>query len=84
MNSRWQMNDLKNIRSGEIIRIEFSCCLRLGGGFYSVTPAVAIMHSGADIEVLDRQEDQILFQITNNKVMEGFVNLDAKITWDRE
>jgi ABC-type polysaccharide/polyol phosphate transport system ATPase subunit len=83
MNSRWQMNDLKNIRIGEIINIEFLCCLRLGNGVYSVTPAVAIVHSENDIEILDRQEDQVIFKITNDKTMEGFVDLDARIKWNR-
>jgi hypothetical protein len=56
--------------------------MRLGDGFYSVTPAVAIVTSDTDIEVLDRLEDQILFKITNSNTMEGFVDLDAKITWN--
>ena len=81
MNTRWQTNDLKNIRNGDIINIDFSCCLRLGDGLYSITPAVAIVHSETDIDVLDRLEDHVLFKITNNKTMEGFVDLDAKILW---
>jgi hypothetical protein len=84
MNSRWQMNDLKNVRIGDVISINFFCCLRLGNGIYSVTPAAAIVHSDTDIEVLDRQEDQLLFQVTNNRIMEGIVDLGAKITWTRE
>lgn len=81
MNTRWQTNDLKNIRDGDIININFSCCLRLGNGVYSITPAVAIVHSDTDIEVLDRLEDRIMFNITNNKTMEGFVDLNATILW---
>ena len=82
MNTHWQKNDLKNIRIGNIITIDFLCCMRLGDGFYSVTPAVAIVTSDTDIEVLDRIEDQVLFKITNSNTMEGFVDLDAKITWN--
>jgi hypothetical protein len=84
MNTHWQRNDLKNIRIGNIITIDFLFCLRLGDGLYSVSPAVAIVTSNSDIEVLDRLEDHLLFKITNNKTMEGFVDLDAKITWNRE
>ena len=81
MNTRWQTNDLKNIRDGDIIIIDFLCCLRLGEGLYSITPAVAIVHSDTDIDVLDRLEDYVLFKITNKKTMEGFVDLNAKILW---
>lgn len=82
MNTRWQTNDLKNIKTGDIINIDFSCCLRLGTGLYSITPAVAIVHSDIGIEVLDRLEDLLMFNITNNKSMEGFVDLDAQIQWN--
>jgi ABC-type polysaccharide/polyol phosphate transport system ATPase subunit len=83
MNTNWQMNNLKDIKIGDVIRADFLCCLRLGGGLYSVTPAVARVRSDSEIEVMDRLEDQILFKIINNKKMEGFVDLDAKITWTK-
>ena len=82
MNTHWQHNDLKSIRVGDIINIDFLCCLRLGSGVYSVTPAVAIVTSDIDVENLDRLEDCLIFRIVNKETMEGFVDLNAKITWN--
>jgi hypothetical protein len=82
MNTRWQINDLKNIKTGDVINIDFSFCLRLGDGVYSITPAVAIIHPDSHIEVLDRLEDGFLFNVTNNKKMEGFIDLNAKVQWN--
>ena len=82
MNTHWQHNDLKSVRVGDIVNIDFLCCLRLGSGVYSITPAVAIVTSDIDVENLDRLEDCLIFRIVSKETMEGFVDLNAKITWN--
>jgi hypothetical protein len=58
--------------------------LKLGGGFYSITPAVAIVHvqgpffKRTDIEVLESLEDYLIFKVIQNK-MSGIIDLEATI-----
>ena len=76
--TRWQNCDLI-MKAGEEAAIYFTMKMRLAEGFYSLSPAVAIAHSDTDVEVLDRREDDMIFTVINNNLMEGIVDLEAKI-----
>jgi ABC-type polysaccharide/polyol phosphate transport system ATPase subunit len=79
MNTRWKNCDLKNLKQGNVSIVKISFCVLLGAGYYSLTPAVAIVHSDFDIEVLDRTEDYMIFQVQNDQKMEGIIDLNAEL-----
>jgi len=59
--------------------VNISMRLLLGTGTYSLTSAIAIVHPGWQVEVLDRMEDHIFFSVHNDETMTGLTNLNAKI-----
>jgi ABC-type polysaccharide/polyol phosphate transport system ATPase subunit len=79
-NTRWNNCDLKGIKKGPMPVVDFSMRLILGTGTYSLTSAIAIVHPGFVVEVLDRMEDHFIFHVQNRHDMSGFIELDAKIT----
>ncbi len=78
-NSRWKQCDLKGIRQGPMPVVTISMRLLLGTGTYSLTSAIAIVHPGFVVEVLDRMEDHIIFHMKNDEDMSGFADLEATI-----
>ena len=83
-NTRWLNNDLKNLKPGDRVEVVFSFCLRLAVGFYSMTPAVALVHSDSDIEMLDQIENRFFIKISSDKNAGGFADLDAMVRWQKE
>jgi len=79
MNTRWKNCDLTGIKKGCIPVKNISMRLLLGTGTYSLTSAIAIVHPGFVVEVLDRMEDHIIFHVTNDQTMVGLVDLDAQM-----
>jgi hypothetical protein len=59
--------------------VKISMSLLLGTGTYSLTSAIAIVHPGFVVEVLDRMEDHIIFHVKNDQDMSGFTDLNAII-----
>lgn len=78
-NTRWQNCDLSGIKKGNLPVMTISMDLLLGSGTYSLTSAIAIIHPGPDVEVLDRIEDHIIFYVKNTVEMSGFMDLKATI-----
>lgn len=78
-NTRWQNCDLEGIKKGNIPFVNICLQLSLGTGTYSLTSAIAIIHLGSDVEVLDRIEDHLIFHVKNDNNMMGMVDLNAKI-----
>ncbi len=78
-NSRWRNCDLSGIKKGHMPIVTISIDLLLGTGTYSLTSAIAIVHPGFIVEVLDRMEDHIIFHVKNDEEMEGFADLKATI-----
>jgi hypothetical protein len=83
MNTRWKNCDLDRMKKGEKSCIVLSFRFTLGSGYYSLTPAIATIHPDSTIEVHDRIEDNLIFQILNNEIMEGVVDLHAEIEVQR-
>jgi hypothetical protein len=79
-NTRWRNCDLCGIKKGVMPFVNISMHLSLGTGTYSLTSAIAIVHPGFEVEVLDRMDDHIFFDIHNDETMTGLTNLNAKIT----
>jgi len=79
-NTRWKNCDLKGIKKGPMPVVNISMRLLLSTGTYSLTSAIAIVHPGFTVEVLDRMEDHIIFYVKNDHDISGFTDLDAKIT----
>jgi ABC-type polysaccharide/polyol phosphate transport system ATPase subunit len=75
----WQNIKMTDMAVGQSATIEISVKLRLGEGTYSLTPAIAVVHSETDVEQLDRREDALIFTVINDKTMEGICDLDATI-----
>jgi ABC-type polysaccharide/polyol phosphate transport system ATPase subunit len=75
----WQNIKMTEMSVGQIATIEMSFTLRLGEGTYSLSPAIAIVHSDTEVEQLDRREDALIFTVINDKMMEGICDLDATI-----
>jgi hypothetical protein len=75
----WQNIQMTEIVTGQIATVEVSIKLRLGEGTYSLSPAIAIVHSDTDVEQLDRREDALIFTVINDRTMEGICDLDAAI-----
>mgnify|MGYP001168717147 CR=1 FL=1 len=78
--TRWQNCDLCGVKKGEMPGVNVSMPLSLGTGTYSLTSAIAIIHPGFNVEVLDRLEDHVIFHVKNDKNMTGIIDLHAKIT----
>jgi len=78
-NTRWRNCDLAGMKKGKMPVVTISMCLTLGTGTYSLTSAIAIVHPGFVVEVLDRMEDHIIFYVKNDQDMSGFVDLKALI-----
>lgn len=78
-NTRWQNCDLYGIKNGETPIVNICLRLSLGTGTYSLTSAIAIVHPGFNVEVLDRMEDHLIFHVKNNHNMMGMMDLNAKI-----
>jgi hypothetical protein len=76
-NTRWRNCDLSGIKKGQMPVVTVSMDLLLGTGTYSLTSAIAIVHPGFVVEVLDRMEDHMIFHVQNNQVMSGFADLQA-------
>jgi ABC-type polysaccharide/polyol phosphate transport system ATPase subunit len=79
MNTKWKNCDLIGIKKGDIPVKNISMRLLLGTGTYSLTSAIAIVHPGFAVEVLDRIEDHIIFHVTNDQTMLGLVDLNAQM-----
>jgi ABC-type polysaccharide/polyol phosphate transport system ATPase subunit len=78
-NTRWENCDLSAIKKGPMPVISISMRLSLGTGTYSLTSAIALVHPGWVVEVLDRMEDHIIFYVKNDRDMSGFTDLKAII-----
>jgi energy-coupling factor transporter ATP-binding protein EcfA2 len=78
-NTRWKNCDLQGIKKGFMPIVNISMRLLLGTGTYSLTSAIAIVHPGFEVEVLDRMEDHVFFTIQNDEDMTGFADLNALI-----
>lgn len=78
-NTRWKNCDLKSVRKGPMPVTEISMRLLLSSGTYSLTSAIAIVHPGFAVEVLDRMEDHLIFTVRNDHEMSGFADLNAVI-----
>jgi ABC-type polysaccharide/polyol phosphate transport system ATPase subunit len=78
-NTHWRNCDLVKIKKGSMPSVAISMCLSLGTGTYSLTSAIAIVHPGFVVEVLDRMEDHIVFYVKNDEDMSGFIDLKAII-----
>jgi ABC-type polysaccharide/polyol phosphate transport system ATPase subunit len=78
-NTRWKNCDLCGIKKGDMPVVKISMRLLLGTGTYSLTSAIAIVHPGWQVEVLDRMEDHIFFSVHNDETMTGLTNLNAEI-----
>jgi ABC-type polysaccharide/polyol phosphate transport system ATPase subunit len=78
-NSRWRNCDLSGIKKGRMPVVNISMDLSLGTGTYALTSAIAIVHPGFVVEVLDRMEDHIIFHVKNDQEMSGFTDLKALI-----
>jgi hypothetical protein len=78
-NTRWRNCDLAGIKKGHMPVVTISIGLALGTGTYSLTSAIAIVHPGFVVEVLDRLEDHIIFYVKNDQNMSGFIDLKAII-----
>jgi len=76
----WQNIEMTDLEIGQTVVIEMFLKLSLGEGIYSLSPAIAIVHSDNNVEQLDRREDCLIFTVINNKKMEGICDLDAKFT----
>jgi len=81
-NTRWKNCDLVDMNQGEMSTISISFCVLLGTGEFSLTPAVAIVHPGFVVEVLDRIEDYLIFHVQNNQTIEGIIDLNAEIKFE--
>jgi ABC-type polysaccharide/polyol phosphate transport system ATPase subunit len=83
-NTRWKKCDLhpKNKEDLSLVTIKFPA--KLGAGMYSITPAIAIIHSdneiftSTDVEVLDCLEDRLWVKIVQ-EWNTGLIDLDAEI-----
>jgi ABC-type polysaccharide/polyol phosphate transport system ATPase subunit len=80
-NTRWKNCDLVGVKKGPMPVVTISMDLLLGTGTYALTSAIAIVHPGFVVEVLDRMEDHIIFHVQNNQDMSGFADLEAIITY---
>jgi ABC-type polysaccharide/polyol phosphate transport system ATPase subunit len=78
-NTRWRNCDLTGIKKGRMPVVTLSMDLSLGTGTYALTSAIAIVHPGFVVEVLDRMEDHIIFHVQNDQEMSGFIDLKAII-----
>jgi ABC-type polysaccharide/polyol phosphate transport system ATPase subunit len=78
-NTRWQNCDLIGVKKGDMPFVNISLRLALGSGTYSLTSAIAIIHPGFEVEVLDRMEDHLIFYVKNDQNMTGIIDLNAKI-----
>jgi len=78
-NTRWQNCDLYEVKKGDMPFVNICLRLSLGTGTYSLTSAIAIIHPGFEVEVLDRKEDHIIFHVKNDQNMMGIMDLNAKI-----
>ena len=78
--TRWQNCDLCGVKKGDTPIVSISMPLSLGTGTYSLTSAIAIIHPGFIVEVLDRLEDHVIFHVKNDENMTGIIDLHAKIT----
>jgi hypothetical protein len=76
-NTRWKNCDLSGIKKGRMPLVIISMDLSLGTGTYALTSAIAIVHPGFIVEVLDRMEDHIMFHVQNDQEMSGFTDLNA-------
>jgi hypothetical protein len=76
-NTRWKNCDLSGIKKGRMPLVTVSMDLFLGTGTYALTSAIAIVHPGFVVEVLDRMEDHIMFHIQSDQEMSGFADLKA-------
>lgn len=78
-NTRWEDIDLGPKKKGDTLTVKFSQQVNLASGIYSITTGCAVVHSDADVEVLDRCYDCVFFRVTSDKRMIGIVDLDTKI-----
>jgi ABC-type polysaccharide/polyol phosphate transport system ATPase subunit len=79
MNTRWKNCDITGIKKGNIPVRKISMRLLLGKGTYSLTSAIAIVHPGFVVEVLDRMEDHVIFHVNNDQTMLGIIDLNAQM-----
>lgn len=83
-NTRWQKNDIPPQKKGDISAVTIKIPVKLGTGFYSITPAIAIIHTDEDIispasvEVLDSLENYIWIKVIHDKCT-GLIDLEAEI-----
>jgi len=78
--TRWQNCDLCGVKKGDMPLVNIDIPLSLGAGTYSLTSAIAIIHPSSEVEVLDRLEDHLIFNVKNDKNMIGIIDLNAKIS----
>jgi ABC-type polysaccharide/polyol phosphate transport system ATPase subunit len=78
--TRWQNCDLCGVKKGDMPFVNICMPLPFGSGTYSLTSAIAIIHPGFEVEVLDRLEDHLIFHVKNDQKMIGIIDLNAKIT----
>ena len=78
-NTRWQNCDLYGVKKGDIPFVNICMRLSLGTGTYSLTSAIAIIHTSSEVEVLDRNEDHLIFHVKKDQNMMGITDLNAKI-----
>jgi hypothetical protein len=83
-NTRWEKQDFQPKTKGDLASVSIKFPVKLGAGLYSITPAVAIVHSSydifspTDIEVLDSLEDHLWIKVIHDKNT-GLIDLEAKI-----
>jgi len=84
INTRWEKQDFLPKKKGDISSISIKFPVKLGAGLYSITPAVALIHSNgnsfspADIEILDSLEDHVWLKVIHDKYT-GLIDLEAEI-----
>jgi ABC-type polysaccharide/polyol phosphate transport system ATPase subunit len=83
-NTRCEKQDFSPKLKGDFSSISIKFPVKLGSGLYSITPAIAIIHSQddvfspTDVEVLDSLEDHFWIKVIHNKNT-GLLDLEAKI-----
>jgi len=83
-NTRWEKKDFPPKKKGDISSLTIKFPVKLGAGIYSITPAIAIVHSDeytfspSTIEMLDSLENSIWIKVIHDK-WTGLVDLEAEI-----
>ena len=88
-NTRWEKKDFPPKKKGDISSLTIKFPVKLGAGIYSITPAIAIVHSEenafspTDVEILDSLEDDIWIKVIHDKCT-GLLDLEAEIEIGKE